>query len=158
MLSKANKAVCGAQFRNYYRKATADEKNKRLHEHVNDRIIRLFIKKVKEKIVENRSGVHIHRMGYFYVHMLPFNMMWNYKNQKVYKYQLAFVPTDNSVFKFWGMDFHFGKELNKKLQDRIKNGYRYLNMIKGVTKVDHYYLGVNHYSWQQYKRLKKNEI
>lgn len=158
MLSKAKKTVIGADFRNYYKKVTVNEKNKRLHEHENDRIIRLFIKKVQERLVENRSGVHIHRMGYFYVHMLPFNLLWNYKNKKVYKYQLAFIPTDNSIFKHWGMDFHFGRRINKEVQDRIKNGYRYLNMIRGLSRVDDYYLGVNKYSLRQHKLLKKNEI
>ena len=155
MLSKAKQTVLGADFRNYYRKVTAHEKNKRLHEYENDRIIRLFIKKIQERLLTNRSGVHIHRIGYFYVHMLPFNLLWNYKNKKVNKYQLAFIPTDNSIFKYWGMDFHFARKLNKEVQDRIKDGYRYLNMIKGLSRVDHYYLGVNRYSWYQYKLMKK---
>ena len=158
MIARPKTTVYGNDFRNFYKRQTVDIKSQRLHDYENDRIIRLFLKKVRDRLINNPAGVHIKRIGYFYVHMIPFNLLWNYKGQKVHKYHPCFVPTDNSVFKFWTMDFHFTRSLVKSIRDRLKNGHRYLNMIKGVTVVDHFYLGANHYSWKQYKRIKKNEI
>lgn len=158
MLVKAEKTVFGRDFRKFYLNKTKNNKKNRLDDYENDRIIRLFINKLKTKLIEYPSGIHINRIGYFYVHMLPFNMMWNYKNQKVNKYHLTFVPTFRSIFKFWSMDFHFTRSLGERLQNRIKNGYRYLNMIRAVTKKDYYYLGVNKNSFIQYKINRKNEI
>ena len=159
MLSKEDKKIYGNGFRDYYKKRTILEKDKRLHEYDNDRIIRLFIKKLKDKIINTPSGVHINRIGYFYVHMIPFNIKW-YTIKKIKKYHPTFIPTEASIFKFWTMDFHFSRNLINEIQKRVKDGYRYLNMIKGISRTDYYYLGVNKYSWRQHKKIKKinNEI
>lgn len=158
MLVKGKRKVFGTEFRDYYRKATKNDKRK-LDRTDNEKIIRLFIKKLVEKITINPSGVHIRRIGYFYVHMMPFNVLWGYKGKYVFKYHPCFIPTRNSIFKFWGMDFHFSRKLNADIQQRINDGYRYLNMIRGVSDVDYYYLGTHRYSWRQHKIIKRrNEI
>lgn len=156
MLAKADRPIVKWDFRSYYKKVTKHERDKRLHEYTNDRIIRLFVKKVVDRIINNRSGVHINRIGYFYVHMIPFKLHIKY-NGMPHRYQLAFVPTDRSIFKYWGMDFTFNSALKKAVQKRVKEGYRYLNMIKGVSKVDHFYLGVKGLALYQYKKTKESK-
>ena len=64
--------VLDKDFRNFYRKKTKNNIKKRLHHYDNDRIIRLFLKKVGDKMIENRSGVLINRIGSFFVYKHPF--------------------------------------------------------------------------------------
>ena len=59
-------------FRNFYKKETVDIKHKRIHEYQNDQIIQLFLKKMTEKLVENRAGIHINKIGYFLFRILNF--------------------------------------------------------------------------------------
>ena len=110
--------------------------------------------KLKDKIINTPSGVHINRIGYFYVHMIPFNIKW-YTIKKIKKYHPTFIPTEASIFKFWTMDFHFSRNFVNEIQKRVKDGYRYLNMIKGISRTDYYYLGVNKYSLKQKKKYAK---
>lgn len=154
MLVKAEKPIVKQHFKKFYKKATKHNMAGRIHEYVNDRIIRLFLKKVHERLINNRSGVHIKRIGYFYVHMVPFNIFYK---KSLNKYQVAFVPTDKSIFKFWSMDFFFDARIGKRVQERVKNGYRYLNMIKGVTKEDNFYLGANYHALRQYHKILKHK-
>ena len=128
-------------FRNYYRKQTADIKDKRLHHYDNDRIIRLFLKKVNENLTENRAGVHINKIGYFFAYKHPFNFHKSVYFNHLKKYMFTFIPTENSIFKFWSMDFKFNRALTKRLSEKVKKGYRYLNMINGVSKKEYMYLG-----------------
>lgn len=127
-------------FRNFYRKETAHIKNKRLHHYENDRIIQLFLKKVSEKLIEYRAGIHINKIGYFFVYKHPFKFPPTFRNH-LKPYHLTFVPTENSIFKYWCMDFEFNRTLVKKLDTNIKNGFRYLNMINGVSKKEYMYIG-----------------
>lgn len=150
MVATPEKAIVKQHFKSFYKRATKANIKGRIHEYVNDRIIRLFMKKVHERLINNRSGVHIKRIGYFYVHMVPFKVM---HGKKLNRYQIAFVPTDRSIFKYWGMDFMFDSTIKKQVQERVKKGYRYLNMIKGVTKVDYFYLGAPKYSLRQYRKI-----
>lgn len=159
MLSKEDKPIVKAFFRNFYKRATAHERDKRIHEHVNDRIIRLFIKKVVERLTNNKSGVHIKRIGYFYIHMTPFNYVTP-SVIKSDKYHLAFIPTQKSIFKYWDMSFHFSQPLMQAIRKKIKEGYRYLNMVKGLTNSTYFNIGNNEYAKKQIrikKRVLKNK-
>lgn len=127
-------------FRNFYRKETVNIKHKRLHEYDNDRIIRLFLKKVSEKLIEYRAGVHINKIGYFFIYRHPFRFPPSYRDH-LKTYMPTFVPTEGSIFKYWSMDFKFVQSLQAKLQKNVKKGYRYLNMINGVSKKEYMYIG-----------------
>lgn len=154
MLASAEKPVVKQYFKSFYKRATKHNKEERIHEYVNDRIIRLFLKKVHDRLINNRSGVHIRRIGYFYVHMVPFKPSLA---KRLNRYQVAFVPTHNSIFKYWSMDFCFDITIRNKVQERIKNGYRYLNMINGVTTSDNFYLGATKYALRQYRKIKMHK-
>lgn len=133
--------VVNKDFRNFYKKKTADIKNRRLHEYDNDRIIQLFLQKVGEKIVENRAGVHIEKIGYFFVYRHPFKFPPRLYLPHLKPYMLTFLPTDNSIFKYWSMDFKFNRSLQTKMEQNVKRGYRYLNLMMGVSKKEYMYIG-----------------
>lgn len=133
--------VVNKDFRNFYKKKTADIKNRRLHEYDNDRIIQLFLQKVGEKTVENRAGVHIEKIGYFFVYRHPFKFPPRLYLPHLKPYMLTFLPTDNSIFKYWSMDFKFNRSLQTKMEQNVKRGYRYLNLMMGVSKKEYMYIG-----------------
>ena len=128
-------------FRNYYRSKTVNIKHKRLHHYENDRIIQLFLKKVSEKLLEYRAGIHIKKIGYFFIYRHPFKFPPSAYKKHLKNYLLTFIPTENSIFKYWSMDFKFVKTLQEKVDKNVKKGYRYLNMINGVSKKEYMYIG-----------------
>lgn len=127
-------------FRNFYKSKTREIKHKRLHEYDNDRIIQLFLKKLGDKLIENRSGVHINKIGYFFVYRHPFKFAPRYLPH-LKPYMLTFIPTEGSIFKYWSMDFKFDKGLRQRMEANVKKGYRYLNLMMGVTKKEYMYIG-----------------
>lgn len=138
----ADKSITNKPFRDYYRKQTKDIKQLRLHEYTNDKIIHLFMKKVAEGIVENRAGVHINKIGYFFVYRHPFEFPPSINGKPhLRRYMPTFIPTENSIFKYWSMDFKFEKSIYARIKERVEKGYRYLNLMLGVTKKDYMYLG-----------------
>lgn len=145
-------------FRDFYRKETADATHKRLHHYDNDKIIQLFLKKVAEKVIEYRAGVHINKIGYFFVYKHPFNKFPPSLYRKHLKpFMLTFIPTENSIFKYWSMDFKFNRVLREKMEANIKKGYRYLNMINGVSKKEWMYIGAVPNAIRD-KKLRENDI
>lgn len=129
-------------FRNYYRKVTANEKHKRLHHYDNDRIIRLFLQKVAERIVDYRAGVNIKKIGYIFVYKHPFlNFVPSLYYNHLKPYMITFIPCENSILKYWSIDFRINKGLRQKMENNVKKGYRYLNLMRGVSKKEYIYLG-----------------
>ena len=135
--------VLDKDFRNFYRKKTKNNIKKRLHHYDNDRIIRLFLKKVGDKMIENRSGVLINRIGYFFVYKHPFIFRTRIGMKHLKRYIPTFIPIENSIFKYWSMDFKFSTKIVNGIDNRIKNGYRYLNLMNGINKSDYIYLGAS---------------
>lgn len=144
-------------FRDFYKKKTRDIKEKRLHEYDNDRIIQLFLKKVGDNLVENRAGVHIHKIGYFFVYKHPFKFAPRYLPH-LKPYMLTFIPTENSIFKYWSMDFKFEHGLVQRMEQNVKKGYRYLNLMMGVTSKEYMYLGAVNSALVNKKRRYDNDI
>ena len=137
--SKLFKGICSDG--TAYKRRTRDIIDQRLHEYVNDRIIMLFLKKIGEKLIEYRAGVHINKIGYFFVYRHPFKFPPRVFPPHLRRYMFTFIPTENSIVKYWSMDFKFNKNLVEKLNANVKKGYRYLNLIMGVTKKEYMYLG-----------------
>ncbi|MDR1019037.1 MAG: hypothetical protein LBM02_10105 [Lachnospiraceae bacterium] len=154
LAEKGGKLIKNKPFRDFYKRKTKHEIDTRLHEYVNDRIIGAFMKKLEDRLINTPSGVHISRMGYFYVHMVPFNVK-NYTFRRVGRYYLTFIATYGSIFKYWTMDYHFSSEINSKMRKRLKEGYRYLNMMRGLSSADYFHVGVYKRSWQQHQRYKR---
>lgn len=155
-----HRRIINKDFRDYYRKRTSKDISKRLHEYDNDRIISLFTKKLAEKVVENKSGVHVKRLGYFYNHRVPWIIFPIKTKKHTYKYVTTFIPTKGSSLKYWSFDFKWQVILVKKLKEKINAGYGYLNMIKGLSKWNGFYLGAPYHSKLQLKSQKQieNEI
>lgn len=141
MLTYNKLKVLNKDFRNFYKKETRDDINGRLHEYDNDKIIRLFIKKVAENLIDTPSGVHIKNIGYFHVYMIPYERVNRYNGRIDRRYQLTFTPTDNSYFRYWSMDYKFSRIVEAKLRKKLKKGYRYYNMANAVSKIDPYKIG-----------------
>ena len=135
--------VLDKDFRNFYRKKTKNNIKKRLHHYDNDKIIRLFLKKIGDKMIENRSGVLINRIGYFFVYKHPFVFRTRIGMKHLKRYIPTFIPIENSIFKYWSMDFKFSTKIVNGIDNRIKNGYRYLNLMNGINKSDYIYLGAS---------------
>lgn len=139
-----DKTVWNKDFRNYYKRRTADNMEGRLHEYVNDRILKLFIKKVADRLVNYRAGVNIKRIGYFFIFRRPFDFYRRetkrFKHLK--KYMPAFIPTTRSIFRYYSIDHEFHHKIYKRLNERVNQGYRYLNMIKGVGNKRYIYQGL----------------
>ena len=142
-LTPSTLKVLDKDFRNYYRKRTKDNTKNRLHHYDNDRIIRLFLKKVGDNIIKSRSGVLINRIGYFFVYRHPFIFRTTLRGKHLKRYMPTFIPTENSIFKYWSMDFKFSTKIMEGIDNNIKNGYRYLNLMNGVSKTDYIYLGAS---------------
>ena len=106
-LAPSTLKVLDKDFRNFYRKKTKNNIKKRLHHYDNDKIIRLFLKKIGDKMIENRSGVLINRIGYFFVYKHPFVFRTRIGMKHLKRYIPTFIPIENSIFKYWSMDFKF---------------------------------------------------
>ena len=135
--------VNNKDFRNFYKKQTKKDSKNRLHEYDNDKIIRLFLKKVSKYIVEKPSGVHIKNIGYFHVFMIPYERVSRFNGQILPRYKLTYTPTDNSYFKYWSMDYQFREKVQNKLTLMISKGYKYYNMVDAVSDIDSYRIGKN---------------
>lgn len=142
-LAPSTLKVLDKDFRNFYRKKTKNNIKKRLHHYDNDKIIRLFLKKIGDKMIENRSGVLINRIGYFFVYKHPFVFRTRIGMKHLKRYIPTFIPIENSIFKYWSMDFKFSTKIVNGIDNRIKNGYRYLNLMNGINKSDYIYLGAS---------------
>lgn len=149
--------VVNKDFRNFYKKQTRHIIDKRLHEYDNDRIIQLFLKKVGENLIENRAGVHIDKIGYFFVYRHPFIFPPRIGLPHLKPYMLTFIPTENSIFKYWSMDFKFNRTLMQKMEQNVKKGYRYLNLMMGVTKKEYMYIGAVN-SAKVNRKIEKDDI
>ena len=142
-LAPSTLKVLDKDFRNFYRKKTKNNIKKRLHHYDNDKIIRLFLKKIGDKMIENRSGVLINRIGYFFVYKHPFVFRTRIGMKHLKRYIPTFIPIENSIFKYWSMDFKFSTKIVNGIDNKIKNGYRYLNLMNGINKSDYIYLGAS---------------
>ena len=94
MLCYNNLKVNNKDFRNFYKKETKDDIKNRLHEYVNDKIIKKFLSKTAKYLIEKPSGVHIKNIGYFHVYMIPYERVSKYNGSIQPRYKLSFVPKD----------------------------------------------------------------
>lgn len=143
-LTESTLKCVNKDFRNYYRKVTRGKPKIRYdnYEYDNDKIIQLFLKKVADKLVENRAGVHINRIGYFFIYRHPF-VFPPRKIPHLRTYMPTFIPTDGSIFKYWSMDFKFNRSLDDRIQKEVRKGQRYLNMMLGLPTKNTMYIGAS---------------
>ncbi len=141
MLCYNNLKVNNKDFRNFYKKETKDDIKNRLHEYVNDKIIKKFLSKTAKYLIEKPSGVHIKNIGYFHVYMIPYERVSKYNGSIQPRYKLTFVPTDKSYFKYWSMDYQFKEKLEAQLKEKINEGYKYYNMANAVSNINPYSIG-----------------
>lgn len=141
MLSYNKLKVNNKDFRNFYKRETKSNVKGRLHEYTNDKIIRLFLNKVANYIVEHPAGVYIDRIGYFHVYMIPYERVSRFNGKINPRYKLTFVPTDRSIFRYWSMDYQFRNKIVNNFNKKIKDGYRYLNLSDSVSNIDPYIIG-----------------
>lgn len=133
--------VNNKDFRDFYKKETKKNIKGRLHEYDNDKIIKLFLKKTADYLIEKPAGVHLKNIGYFHVFMIPYERVSRYDGSIQPRYKLTFTPTDKSYFKYWSMDYQFREKLDTRLKNKIKSGYKYYNLANAVSNINPYKIG-----------------
>lgn len=129
----------------YFYRRYMDEiglKKKRLTRHDASKIMKAFTTKMADALVESRSGLLIRGLGYFVNYRHPFTFVPNNQGYRhLTTYRPIHISTEDSIFKYYMMDYHFSPSIEKRVYDRTKEGYRYLNMMMGVCSRDCIYLG-----------------
>lgn len=103
-----------------------------------NKIMGRFFEMLSDMIISSRSGVYLEGMGYFFVFTHPFKISSKLTYMK--KHRLVFVPTKNSPFKNYTLDWSFSRNMNTRLRKSIAKGYRYLNMLPAI--MDKLHIGV----------------
>ena len=90
-----------------------------------DRVIRSFIRKTAENLVNQPSGVYLKGIGYFYVHE---NVIFNAEHfRKTSRYFPCFIPDTKSCLKNFTFDYRFDRRVSRAIDKRTSSGARYLN-------------------------------
>lgn len=105
------------------------------------RIIKVFIEKLGNHIVESRAGVLVKRIGYFCVYRHPFIFAPSLTRHHLRNYRIIHITNHNCIFRYYMMDYKFSNHLQKRVDKKVKEGQRYLNMMMGVTSMEDMYLG-----------------
>lgn len=103
-------------------------------------IISKFLTTFNEMLIERRCGGVMEDVGYFFVYYTPFHEPYKgspkLNGRKVYnkKYRICFIPIHKgSPFRYYVLDFNTIRKTNLKLENNIKKGYRYLNLMNYVV-------------------------
>ena len=92
-----------------------------------------------EEIVEREAGVHIRRLGYFFIWKIPRKMTYNtqVKGKELeenynhhtnhHMYSPIFLPSldSNNTLQYWSMDNSFCKNVKHGVRDKINDGVNY---------------------------------
>lgn len=108
------------------------------------RLINTFWRKVANRTIENKAGVYIEKFGYFCIGMSMERQLAPTPDKKDiyinphtdnYRYYPLFIPDRNTMsFKVFTMDRNFSRKLKKKLQLKLKAGFKYLNYYRTIHR------------------------
>lgn len=112
------------------------------------RMIKTICKHIGREVVECRGGVHVRRLGYFFIWKIPRKMTYttqvrggnlkenfNYHSEH-YMYSPIFLPSlDNkNTLKDWSMDNAFSASIKQGVKRKIKSGFNYKIYPFSITK------------------------
>lgn len=103
------------------------------------KLVREICGVIGEEIVNSEGGVHINRLGYFFIWKIPKKMTYNTHisggkseenfnyHTNHYMYSPIFLPSidKKSTLKNWGMDNSFNRKIRFGIKDKLKSGFKY---------------------------------
>jgi hypothetical protein len=103
------------------------------------KIVKTICKHIAEEVVEREGGVHISRLGYFFVWKIPRKMTYNTKvrggtleekfnyHTNHYMFSPIFLPSIDSrnTLKYWGMDNSFSVNIRQGIKEKVSSGFKY---------------------------------
>lgn len=111
-------------------------------------IVKSICKHIGEELVERKGGVHVRRLGYFFVWKIPRKMTYttqvrggNLKesfnhHSNHYMYSPVFLPSldKRKTLKNWSMDNSFCSSVKQGIKKKIKSGFDYKIYPFSITK------------------------
>ena len=123
-----------------YRKYKKIPKNKKVKGREELRsLVSVICKHIGNEIVERKAGVHIRRLGYFFIWKIPRKLtytkqvkggkaeeLYNYHTDQ-YMYSPILLPSldKNRTFFNWSMDNSFAHNVKKGVNKKVSEGYKY---------------------------------
>jgi len=103
------------------------------------KIVITICKHIGQEISDRKAGVHIDRLGYFFVWKVPRKMTYHVKakGEKIkerynhhtgqHMYTLIYQPSidKKGTLKLWLMDKCFNRSVKERVRDKILSGFRY---------------------------------
>lgn len=97
------------------------------------------------EIVESDNGVHMHRMGYFYIFTsitpyfkspkyAPKKIMYEYAETNGRRFYPCFNPTAHSILKGYSLDFNDVPTFRERIRNEAKKGRRWKFFLSAFIK------------------------
>lgn len=114
------------------------------------KVIKTICDQIGEDIVERKAGVHIKRLGYFFIWKIPrkstylkkvrggkLEEIYNYHTNH-YIYSPIFLQSLDSKdsLKFWSMDNSFCEKVKLGVRDKILSSYKYNMYPYSITRLN----------------------
>lgn len=103
------------------------------------RIVKTICKHIGNELVERQGGVHVRRLGYFFVWKIPRKMTfttqvrggklkesYNHHSDN-HMYSPVFLPAldHRNTLKDWGMDNAFSVNVKQGIKNKVRRGFKY---------------------------------
>lgn len=103
------------------------------------KVITAICKHIGEEVVDREAGVHIRRLGYFFVWKIPRKMTYNIQvkgkgleeaynhHTNHHMYSPIFLPSLDfkKTLEYWSMDNAFCKNVKHGVRDKVKEGFHF---------------------------------
>lgn len=106
-----------------------------------NKVINKFLELLALEIAASRTGVLVKRIGYFTVYRHPFVFPPRKYMHHLKDYRVIHISNHRCIFKYYMMDYFFNRKIQKDIDERVKNGQRYINLMMGVAKKNDMYIG-----------------
>lgn len=114
------------------------------------RVIKTICKHIGTEIVERKGGVHIRRLGYFFVWKIPRKMTFTTQvrggelkesynhHSNHHMYSPVFLPAldHRNTLKNWGMDNSFSVNVKQGIKNKLKGGFTYNMYPFSISKLN----------------------
>ncbi len=134
-----------------YRKYDKISKKNRIKGRENLRgLLKKVCDKIGQEIVERKAGVHIKRLGYFFIWKIPRkttyfkNVRGGTREEKYnyhtdhYMYSPVFLQSLDSTdsLKYWSMDNAFCEKVKVGVRKKVSSGYKYKIYPYSITRLN----------------------
>lgn len=127
-------------------------------------ILRHIINEIAQQVIENKAGVYIKGLGYFFIFSTPLD--YDFKGNASRRvrvtnraHRLCMIPTKDSPLRDYVIDFSNSPTMNRYIDDSIAAGNRYMNLSSTVLTYDELLYGYRYDYHNDYKKwVEDNEI